>query len=103
MNTIWHKFATCPQYNYKSTTSKFLEDDADLVYILYRYSNRIDQDDSENNDIFISLKPTRFVDGYFEDFKSHMITSPYSTDWIDVIAWCYASDVAKALKKSFTR
>ena len=49
---------------------------------------------------FVSPYPSEFYDGVFTDYISHMRTSPYPTDRIEVIAWLKLEDFEKVLLDS---
>lgn len=95
----WHEFKTDPPYNYKSTT--IFEEDPDCCWFYYRYKNRPHIPEEKN--CFLSFKACLFIDGVFLDYKSHMETSPYPEDHIEILYWCLEKEVINLIKQDFDR
>lgn len=92
----WRDFKTDPPYDYRSNSS--LEDDPDRAYFTFRYVHKPHLSKKENK--FLSYTACQFIDGIFAEYKSHMKTSPYKEDWIEVLTWCPITEIHEALLKS---
>ena len=77
-----------------------MECDPDRGFILYRYTKRGDDWMVGRNWTFVSTTPYNFDDGAFTGYRSHMVTSPYPEDHIEVLAWLPYDDATTLLMKS---
>lgn len=98
----WRNFKTDPPYDAQPDMDAGYETDYQWGYFIYRYKNRpyLENDPLRVNK-FLSPYPSYFYDGIFSRYESHMRTSPYPSDWIEVLWWCDIEDVRKTLLESF--
>ena len=88
----WRDYKSDPPYNWTTVkdAAPGLESDPDVGFIVYRYTHRPAHGPM---DVFVSPYPYPFKDGAFEGYRSHMVTSPYHEDWIEVLAWLSIKDM----------
>ncbi len=96
----WRNFKTDPPYDAKDDEEAGLETDRIQAWFAYRFTHRPWLTDK---DIFVSFRASEFYDGIFTDYKSHMKTSPYDCDWIEVLYWVEAGTVKDILQKSIRK
>lgn len=87
----WRDFKLDPPYDAYEDDRNGLETDFVEAWFVYRYTNR------DSPGLHVSYKACTFSNGVFEPYLSHMRTSPYPEDRIEVIAWCSAGDIREAV------
>jgi len=99
MKTTWHNFKTDPPYNYQ--TNSGFEDDPDSCWFYYRFKHKPHLTEKEN--CWLSFRACTFIDGVFTGYESHMKTSPYPEDHIEILYWCSDEDIKNAIEKNFNK
>lgn len=99
----WKNFITDPPHEHSHCAG--MECDPDIGFILFRYTQRGEDWMPGRNWIFVSGTPYPFINGAFGEgehggYRSHMITSPYPEDRIEVIAWLPYDEAKKLFMKS---
>ena len=93
----WRNFKTDPPYNWTTAVDAHMESDPDVGFILYRYTHR---PWLMGDAVFVSPYPYAFKNGAFEGYRSHMVTSKYEEDWIEVLAWIPLDGITALLLSS---
>jgi hypothetical protein len=101
--TGWRCFKTNPPYDWTEAVDGNRESDPDVGFILYSYKHdRWGRGlPSPERQFLVGPNPYPFQDGAFTGYRSHMLTSPYPEDHIEVIAWLPLAEAAKILRKSY--
>jgi len=89
----WKDFATDPPYDSYEDEGAGLETDATWAWFVYRYKHRKHLNGKE----FLSHAACKFQQGLFVGYESHMKTSPYPEDRIEVIKWASSEDIRNKL------
>lgn len=96
MSPKWRSFKSDPPYDWRTAVDGDIEEsDPDCGFIAYFYVEKPER-------IMFSLYPCNFEDGVFVAFKSHMQTSPYPEDRIEVVAWLSVFDLNHHFRGSFS-
>lgn len=95
---MWRDFKADPPHNHGNNCG---ECDPEWGFILYRYLDRGSGGNWNERRLkpFISERPTFFQDGIWVGYESHMKTSPYKEDWIEIVAWLPIEDALAFLEK----
>lgn len=93
----WKSFKKDPPYDAYEDDRNGLETDFVQAWFIYKrlYSPYL------NDRLFVSYKACRFTNGVFETYESHMKTSPYPIDRIEVLAWVESEFVKELILKDF--
>lgn len=94
----WRNYKTDPPYDAYDDDHNGYETDYIFAYFVYRYTDR---PDNMNHGPFVSFKACRYSQGIFEGYESHMKTSPYPSDRIEVLAWIEDDTVRDTLLEDF--
>ena len=92
----WKNFKTEPPHNYESKGP--YEDDPQVCWFIYQNTSR---PSSMNKGPFLSHAPCTFIDGVFEGYESHMKTSPYPEDRIEILYWCDADEIKDKIMEDY--
>ena len=93
----WRNFKTDPPYDAYEDEQNGMETDYVRAYFIYRYTGK----PHLGKHIRLSYEACTFSNNIFEGYESHMKTSPYPEDWIEVLYWIEAQDVKKILLTFF--
>lgn len=99
----WRSFKDNPPYDWRESVDGHIESDPDWGFIAYVYANRYKSPFNypQPHRVWFSSHPYPFKDGAFTGFRSHMITSPYPEDRIEVIAWLPIQALENYLETTF--
>lgn len=92
----WRSFKDEPPYDWRTELDGHMESDPDAGLIAYVYKNS-----PSPQQVFFSTYVTPFKNGAFDSYRSHMVTSPYPNDRIEVIAWLPRQELEKFLETTF--
>jgi len=96
----WKCFKTEKPYDAYEDIKDGLETDYEFCWFTYRYTDRPGL--VETNNFFLSYKACMFKNGLFEGYEPGMSTSPYPTDWIEVLTWCSDQEVRDLILEEIT-
>lgn len=94
----WRDFRTERPYDCFEDEKNNLETDPMEAWFVYRYFARPGE-----GRLFVSYRACTFRNGVFEGYESHMKTSPYPEDRIEVVAWIPSREVKQEVMESFNR
>lgn len=94
---LWHDFISDPPYNAEPDIALGYETDHVFAWFIYRYENR------NKEMLFLSHAPCRYSNGVFEGYESHMKTSPYPEDRIQILYYCLSDDARDIIQQSFEK
>lgn len=94
----WRDFKTNPPYDAKADEESGYETDRMHCWFTWRHTHR-----GPNRPINLSHKASEFYDGIFTEYKSHMRTSPYPEDWIEILNWTTTEEVQELIKETIIK
>ena len=99
MNTLkWRDFKTNPPYDSKEDEEAGLDTDRVRAWFTWRHTHR-----GPGQPVNLSYKACEFFDGIFTEYSSHMRTSPYPVDWIEILNWVPQEEVQQLIKESIIK